>query len=209
MRENGYAKVEGPKVSRVMQTMCLTLGRETMASKRKAPEPADDDQAELAQREKRKEKSFLSIGQHASISRRHVDLVYDFHKRRWALLCLGRNGVYVDNVFVNQVPLPTTRLPPHALLALLLFRVSRQTVCLCFVGWLFEDGGLLVRVPRDFGWVVVGTGRRTRAAAKQVKNRGAQCASARLHMPPPTGSGRDSTATANRVAQGLDRTGDG
>lgn len=106
MRENGYAKVEGPKVSRVMQTMCLTLGRETMASKRKAPEPADDDQAELAQREKRKEKSFLSIGQHASISRRHVDLVYDFHKRRWALLCLGRNGVYVDNVFVNQGDAP-------------------------------------------------------------------------------------------------------
>lgn len=138
MKENGYAKVEGPKVSRVMHTICLTLGRETMASKRKAPEPADDDQAaELAQREKRKEKSFLSIGQHSSISRRHVELVYDFHKRRWALLCLGRNGVYVDNVFVNQVPLTPT-LVAAACLAYVAPLLSRWTAAV----FNFWDGSL-------------------------------------------------------------------
>jgi hypothetical protein len=102
-RENGYARVDGPKISKVMQSVCLTLGRETQGAKRKAPEPPVDEQAaEEAQREKQREKTFLAIGQSASISRRHVEIVYDFRKRRWALLCLGRNGVFVDNVFVQQ-----------------------------------------------------------------------------------------------------------
>ena len=75
-----------------------------MASKRKAPEPADEElSVEEAQREKRREKTFLAIGHDTSISRRHVEIVYDFHKRRWALICLGRNGVYLDDVFIQQV----------------------------------------------------------------------------------------------------------
>jgi hypothetical protein len=104
-RENGYAKLEGTKVTRVLQTVCITLGRDCMASKRKAPEGPDEQQSpEEAQREKRRDRTFLAVGQDSSISRRHVELVFDFHKRRWALMCLGRNGVYVDNAFISQVP---------------------------------------------------------------------------------------------------------
>lgn len=107
-KENGYAKIEGGKVWRMMQSVCLTLGRDTMATlgaKRKAPETADDDEnPEDLLREKRRDKIFMGVGQHSSISKRHVQLVYDFTKRRWAIICLGRNGVFVDDVFVNQVP---------------------------------------------------------------------------------------------------------
>ena len=52
MQQNGYAKLEGPKVSRVMQSVCLTLGRDSTASKRKTQDAADDDE-DAQQREKR------------------------------------------------------------------------------------------------------------------------------------------------------------
>ena len=124
-RENGYAKLEGPKVSTVLQTVCLTLGRDSMASKRKAPEPDEQQTPEEAQRQKRRDKTFLAVGQDPSISRRHVELVFDFHKRRWALICLGRNGVYVDNILISQVPIsPDTLLHTSCLERLL------QTSCI-------------------------------------------------------------------------------
>jgi len=110
MQQNGYAKLEGPKVSRVMQSVCLTLGRDSTASKRKTPDAADaaDDDEDAQQREKRQDRHFFCIGQDSTISRRHVEIVYDFHKRRWALLCLGRNGVYVDKALVQQGDAPVT-----------------------------------------------------------------------------------------------------
>ena len=61
-----YAKLEGgggaagPRISRVLHTVCLTLGRDT-AAKRKG---GDEDQSpEEAQRERRREKTFLAVGQ--------------------------------------------------------------------------------------------------------------------------------------------------
>ena len=105
---------------RMIQSVCLTLGRDTTATqgaKRKAPDTPDDDESyEDAQREKRRDKIFLGVGQHSSISKRHVELVYDFYKRRWALICLGRNGVFVDDIFVNQVRARTNKnlhIPVH------------------------------------------------------------------------------------------------
>jgi hypothetical protein len=147
-RENGYAKLEGPKVSTVLQTVCLTLGRDSMASKRKAPEPDEQQTPEEAQRQKRRDKTFLAVGQDPSISRRHVELVFDFHKRRWALICLGRHGVYVDNVLISQVPISQNTLLRTSCLDRL-FHTScfgargalvYQPVCCVACGTLTQDG---------------------------------------------------------------------
>jgi len=101
-QREGYAKLEGPRISRVLQTVCMTLGRDAGAAKRKA---ADEDPAsEEAQRERRRELNFVGVGQHPSIGRRHAEIVFDFRKRRWALLSLSRNGVLVNDEFVAQVP---------------------------------------------------------------------------------------------------------
>ena len=99
-QREGYAKLEGPRISRVLQTVCMTLGRDGGAAERKA---AGDPSSEEAQRERRREKSFVGVGEHPSISRRHAEIVFDFRKRRWALLSLSRNGVVVNDEFVAQV----------------------------------------------------------------------------------------------------------
>ena len=83
------------------------------SAKRKCPDtPADDetaqDEAQLRRDLWRRDRMFLAVGSQPSISRRHADIVYDFRKRRWVLLCLGRNGVFVDSVLVKQGDVPVT-----------------------------------------------------------------------------------------------------
>ena len=114
LRPHGFARLDGAKVTKILHCTSLTLGREEpVAAKRKFPDtPADDetaqDEAQLRRDLWRRDRMFLAVGSQPSISRRHADIVYDFRKRRWVLLCLGRNGVFVDSVLVKQGDVPVT-----------------------------------------------------------------------------------------------------
>jgi len=46
--------------------------------------------------------SFVGLGWNTNISKRHIEIMFDFRKRSWVLLCYGKNGVWIDSTFVDQ-----------------------------------------------------------------------------------------------------------
>mmetsp|Transcript_36319 Transcript_36319/g.81831 ORF Transcript_36319/g.81831 Transcript_36319/m.81831 type:complete len:348 (-) Transcript_36319:18-1061(-) len=96
-----YAKLEGPKLRHFVVTSSVMLGRNRMlqkGTKRKLGEmqtSCQDDSETMSD-------SFVGLGWNTNISKRHIEILYDFRRRNWVLLCYGKNGVWIDSTFVAQ-----------------------------------------------------------------------------------------------------------
>ncbi|KAL3531088.1 hypothetical protein ACH5RR_010410 [Cinchona calisaya] len=76
--EAGFAKLQGEDFEYYMQTYSIVLGRNSKKS------TVDVD--------------LSSLGGGMNISRHHARIFYDFHRRRFALEVLGKNGCFVESV---------------------------------------------------------------------------------------------------------------
>eukprot|EP00961_Rhodomonas_salina_P084126 1130647-Rhodomonas_salina.2 len=47
--------------------------------------------------------SFVSLGSDKAISNTHLQIFWDFRKKEWVLICLGRNGAVVDGQRLKKV----------------------------------------------------------------------------------------------------------
>ncbi|KAJ1920051.1 hypothetical protein H4219_001580 [Mycoemilia scoparia] len=75
-----YAKLEGPQLCYYMRTLSVILGRTTASNE-------DID---------------IDLGQSKGISRKHARIFYNFMHQGFELQVFGKNGCFVDDVYVEK-----------------------------------------------------------------------------------------------------------
>ncbi|EKX34201.1 hypothetical protein GUITHDRAFT_147385 [Guillardia theta CCMP2712] len=99
-----YAKLEGPRLKHFIVTSSVVLGRNRMVQKGTNKRKLGEMQASNQDDSDTVSDSFVGLGWNTNISKRHIEIMFDFRKRSWVLLCYGKNGVWIDSTFVDQVP---------------------------------------------------------------------------------------------------------
>ncbi|PVU93815.1 hypothetical protein BB561_003018 [Smittium simulii] len=75
-----YAKLEGPNINYFIKSLSLTLGRQASGS-------------ELAD---------VILGENKALSRKHAKIFYNFMNRSFELQVFGKNGCFVDGLFIQK-----------------------------------------------------------------------------------------------------------
>lgn len=86
-QQQGFAKLKGFSASYFLQKLSVTLGRTSL-----------------------KKKVNIELGHYRNISRKHAKISYNFTTKQFEILCLGKNGMKVDNKYYTS---KSTAVPLH------------------------------------------------------------------------------------------------